>query len=576
VSGKVLVLGGDPRAFLAVVRSLGRRGLEVHAGWCSPDSPACRSRYLRTVHDLPPFSPDDLAWKEALLGLLEREGFDLLIPCEDPTLLPVRAYRSEFEAVVRVAIPEERALAVAFDKIRSYELAQALGLRVPRGRVLERAEDLEVLHLRAPLVLKPRTTFAYPDLTNRRGVRTFLDLASLRAFLAQTGVGEPVLVQEFFSGIGVGVEVLADRGEVLVAFQHERVHEPLRGGGSSYRRSVPLDPELLEASRRLMAALGYRGVAMVEFRRNPRTREWVFLEINGRFWGSLPLAVASGADFPYYLYRLLVHGERSFPKQYRVGLYCRNLTLDLVWLREYLSSTRSLPEFAPRPWEVLAEATHVLRLVERSDTFTRDDPGPGWAELLHIVRSGSARVRSRLRRMFLQLGPVRRTQVGRLRSRLAQARTVLFVCRGNICRSPFAEAYAARTFPASVRVGSAGARAKPGTASPPEAIAAAAAFGVDLRSHRAMRLSPEQLEEADVVLVFDLADLERIRHEHSRYAGKAFLLGLALEDGDAVIADPYGHPDRFFATYARIVQALDRAGRWLSRSESVPEAEGAG
>ncbi|MDR7563244.1 MAG: ATP-grasp domain-containing protein [Armatimonadota bacterium] len=576
MSGKVLVLGSDPRAFLAVVRSLGRRGLEVHGGWCNPDSPACRSRYLRTVHDIPPFSPDDLAWKEALLRLLERKRFDLLIPCEDPTLLPVRAYRSEFEAVVRVAIPEERALAVAFDKIRSYELAQALGVRVPRGRVVERAEDLEDQDLRAPLVLKPRTTFAYPDLTNRRGVRTFPDLASLRAFLAQTGVAEAVLVQEFFSGIGAGVEVLADRGEVLVAFQHERVHEPLRGGGSSYRRSVPLDPELLEATRKLMQAMGYTGVAMVEFRRNPRTREWVFLEINGRFWGSLPLAVASGADFPFYLYRLLVHGERSFPQHYRAGVYCRNLTLDLVWLREYLPSIRSLPEFAPRPRQVVAEITHLLRLVECSDTFTADDPGPGWAELSHIVRSGFARVYARMRRMVLRLGPVRRIQVGRLRSRLAQARTVLFVCRGNVCRSPFAEAYAARTFPASVRVRSAGTRARPGTTSPPEATAAAAAFGVDLRSHRAVRLSPEHLEEADVVFVFDPADLERIRQEHSRYAHKAFFLGVVLEDGDAVIADPYGHTDRVFAVYARIARAVDRAGRWISRSEGVPEAEGAG
>src|SRR5690606_38589075 len=97
------------------------------------------------------------------------------------------------------------------------------------------------------------------------------------------------LVQENFTGSGVGVELLAYQGEVLVAFQHVRVHEPLEGGGSSYRRSAALHPQLLAASKALMKALDYTGVAMVEFKFNFNTGDWVFIEINGRFWGSLPL-----------------------------------------------------------------------------------------------------------------------------------------------------------------------------------------------------------------------------------------------------------------------------------------------
>ena len=277
MTGKVLVLGHDSRAFLAVVRSLGRRGLVVHAGWCPPDAPARRSRYIRVLHDLPPFSPEDFSWKEALKRLLEREHFDLLIPCEDPTLLPIRAYRAEFDPLVRLALPEEEAFEVALDKILSWELAKQLGIPVPQGAVVRALPELNGLGLRPPLVLKPRTTFRYPDLVNRHGVRTFPDLLSLRAYLERDGVQDAVLVQEFVPGIGVGVEVLAARGEVLSAFQHRRVHEPLTGGGSSYRVSVSLDPQLLEAARALMEALGYTGVAMVEFRVDPRTGRWVCL-----------------------------------------------------------------------------------------------------------------------------------------------------------------------------------------------------------------------------------------------------------------------------------------------------------
>src|SRR6185503_6339152 len=113
-------------------------------------------------------------------------------------------------------------------------------------------------------------------------------------------------------------------GQVLSAFQHARIHETTEWG-SSYRRSVAISPELLEASQRLMQAIRYTGVAMAEFIVNPKSGQWVFLEINGRFWGSLPLAVAAGADFPYYLYRLLVEDNRDLPTDYRLGVRCRNL-----------------------------------------------------------------------------------------------------------------------------------------------------------------------------------------------------------------------------------------------------------
>ena len=75
-------------------------------------------------------------------------------------------------------------------------------------------------------------------------------------------------------------------GEVLLAFQHVRLHEPPRGGGSSYRMSTALTPELLDASVRLLKSVDYTGVAMVEFKVDPKTGRWALMEVNGRFWGS--------------------------------------------------------------------------------------------------------------------------------------------------------------------------------------------------------------------------------------------------------------------------------------------------
>jgi len=75
VNGKVLVLGDDDRSFLTVVRSLGRKNISVHVGWCPPSSFALHSKYIKKVHDIPPFSFQNNSWKESLISLFQQEKF---------------------------------------------------------------------------------------------------------------------------------------------------------------------------------------------------------------------------------------------------------------------------------------------------------------------------------------------------------------------------------------------------------------------------------------------------------------------------------------------------------------------
>src|SRR3712207_1619892 len=99
----------------------------------------------------------------------------------------------------------------------------------------------------------------------------------------------PVLLQEYYRGEALGVELLTERGRPLLAFQHRRLREvPITGGASSFRESVPLDLALLELSLRIMRALDWTGLAMVEFKVGAEGPK--LMEVNGRVWGSLPLA----------------------------------------------------------------------------------------------------------------------------------------------------------------------------------------------------------------------------------------------------------------------------------------------
>lgn len=378
------------RMLLGVIRSLGRGGVQVHIAWHDPSCVSLRSRYLHKAHSLPVYDEKDSAWKEALCKLMQREQFDLVLPCTDVDTLVCWRHKSELEKWGRVYTPNDVACRVLFDKHKTNELARSAGVRTPRELLVKEAQDAReaLVEFGSPVVLKPRRTFDARNLDSGPQVRKAYTRGELDRFLPLMLESGPVAIQENFVGLGTGVELLLNEGEPLMAFQHLRVHEPLQGGQSSYRKSVPLSPELLDAALQILRPLQYTGVAMVEFKVNPKTGNWVFIEVNPRFWGSLPLSIAAGADFPLSLYQLLVERRLSFPQGYRTGIYCRNLTLDLSWQVANLFADRTDPTLATQPLHTMIGETcaNLLAFRERSDTLTFDDPGPGFAELLELAR----------------------------------------------------------------------------------------------------------------------------------------------------------------------------------------------
>jgi predicted ATP-grasp superfamily ATP-dependent carboligase len=385
--------------------------VQVHVGWHKADGVASKSRYIFKAHDLPPFNEKDPAWKQALVALLEEEHFDLIIPCSDLETVAVQTNRAELERHGRVYAINDQAFEVLFDKFRTTEMARSLGLRTPREVVVKTLEQAEraLPQFRFPVVLKPPRTIDPANAERINQVRKAYTEEEYRKFMAGMLKSGSVSVQENFIGYGTGVELLLNRGEPLMVFQHMRVHEPLKGGPSCYRKGVKVWPELLDASLKILRALDYTGVAMVEFKVNPETRDWVLLEINARFWGSLPLALASGADFPLALFQMLVEERRAFPCGYRTGIHSRNLTRDLEWWKENLRADRNDPTLSTQPiLRVIGDAcVNTLLFRERIDTFAFDDPQPCLAEFGRFARAAVRHSTRSFRRLMPRPGPAR-------------------------------------------------------------------------------------------------------------------------------------------------------------------------
>jgi predicted ATP-grasp superfamily ATP-dependent carboligase len=113
-------------------------------------------------------------------------------------------------------------------------------------------------------------------------------------------------------------------GKLRAQFAHRRLSEkPVTGGVSVYRESVEIDEALRDLSCALLGRFNWRGVAMVEYKRDAATSVPYLMEVNGRFWGSLQLAIDSGVDFPALLVSCALGESETVAPEYRVGVRSR-------------------------------------------------------------------------------------------------------------------------------------------------------------------------------------------------------------------------------------------------------------
>ncbi len=400
---RVLVTDARRGSALAFVRSLGRRGDHVVAADATTPSAGMRSRFAAGRVRYPSPTVDPVATGDALVRAAHDHRIELIVPITDEVILALRDRQAELPPGCQVAIPDPAAARTASDKRATIDLAASMGIPVPESVPTETPDAIRAAaeSLGYPVVLKPMSSRVRGD---TGGVRQYavtyaLDRAGLERALTRLGdVG--VLVQRFWHGEGQGVEILLDHGRPLAAFQHRRLREvPVTGGASSLRESMALDPALLEHSARLLGALAFHGLAMVEFRVGPDGP--VLMEINGRVWGSLPLAVAAGMDFPARLVDLYTHpvgdasGSTAVATDYAIGVRARNLDLDLVWIGSVLRGSRRA-SIVPRPprHAALGAIADLVRPGIRDDILTWRDPAPGAAELVRIVGKLAAKSRS--------------------------------------------------------------------------------------------------------------------------------------------------------------------------------------
>jgi predicted ATP-grasp superfamily ATP-dependent carboligase len=321
----VLLLDGLWNKTVAAVRSLGKRGYRIAVGERTRFAPALFSKYCshRFLHPSATTSPG------AFLDALEKEvrigGYDVVLAMEFGTQVLIARNRHRFEGMARFPFASADLAIRVQDKGELASFASALGIECPATFRPEGPGDVHGMAERVPypLLIKPRFS------SGGRGIVRVETPSQLRKEYPNVHAVHPFpVLQECLphGGAALGVGVLMNfSSEPRATFAYRRLREyPVVGGPSTLRESVR-DETLCRTTERLLSALGWIGVAMAEFKVDPRDGRPKLLEVNPRFWGSLHHAILSGVDFPHLLCRMAIDGDVPPLGEYGVGVRSRSL-----------------------------------------------------------------------------------------------------------------------------------------------------------------------------------------------------------------------------------------------------------
>jgi len=385
----VLVPGITAPSTVACVRSLGRRDIVTVVGAASRNTPATVSRYCDAVVDLPAPSDGLSAYADALVSLAARNDVRTVVPVREADVFVLSKHRDEFAAAVETPWPEFGTLRRVQDRLELFESADAAGVDAPETARLDEWDDWS-----RKTITKPRYSIAAPDYLGTDGHGRTVGSTVYNEPNERPDIdacvderGHVPIVQEYVSDSNeYGFFALYDHGEAVATFQHcQRRGYKYPGGPSAYRESVRI-PELEAAGRALLDELEWHGLAMVEFLRDPETGAFKLMEVNPRFWSSLPFSVRAGADFPYYYWQL-ASGQPVEQPPYEVGIGGHLLRGELCYLHSV--ATETYP-FVEKPTVASAVRDVLISLVRdpRFDYAVANDPRPFVRDCLNAVRPG--------------------------------------------------------------------------------------------------------------------------------------------------------------------------------------------
>lgn len=318
-----LVTDAQIRSAVAGVRGLGRAGLEVAAMAPSRGGAGLWSRFAAAREVGPDSVASPREFAAAVAHIAQRHGPLVIYPGQEGAIDPL--FAADLPPGATLPYPSASATQALRDKRALAGFAEQAGLAAPRTHLETTAGELAAGGVPLPCVIKP----SHPG-TALATTQLIDDAEALSALVSQLSADEPLLVQERAEGPLIGLALVVARdGSQAARFQQvaERTWPP-RAGCSAVANSTHLDVALAERATAMLADAGYWGLAHLQFMTTDRGH--ALIDVNTRFYGSMPLALAAGVNLPAAWHAVVMDRAPAEPPPYRVGVRYRWLEGEMV------------------------------------------------------------------------------------------------------------------------------------------------------------------------------------------------------------------------------------------------------
>ena len=383
---KIFVMDSEQgRIPLNVVRSLGRKGINSKVGGSMSVTTPIFSTYCESKFTYPSIANQPDEFRKFITNFIQEEKPEVIFPLMNDSVEFFSKHKEEFSKFTKIPLADYDIMSVALDKEKTLRVAQELGIPCPKSFFPKDETSLTNImdQLQFPVIIKPKKAYGSSGVhlckNEKELIKFFRKVSSIH--------GAP-LVQEYIppGGDALGVSCLFNySSDARAIFSHKRLREyPQTGGPSTLRESIS-SPKAEEFALKLLKKMNWFGLAMVEFKVDPRDNIPKLMEINPRFWGSISLPMYAGVDFPYLLYQLVTQGDVEEVKNYKLGIKSRWVGGDFLYLLTCNHKLKFFFEF--------------IKFGQKDtfcEDFAKDDPLPALSRLLSIFYVFNRKIRGGL------------------------------------------------------------------------------------------------------------------------------------------------------------------------------------
>ncbi len=312
----VLITYGWVRSSYAALRNLKKHNINVAI---ADDSIFGMSQFsrLKDCHDTyTSHYVNEERFIKDIKNIYNKRDIRFILPSHNETEIIAR-HKKDFPKSVCSMIPDADHCRLFNNKSEAYNLAKSLDIPVPKRFLYEDPLQIE------SIISDSRVErVVIKLLTGNSGKGVFYEDSPKKA---QEKVLEIIKkynlsksrypqIEEYVHGDGYGCSVLFWKGEQITHFTHKRLREKIKTGGTSTYRESASHKGIEDAAKKLFSKIGWHGLAMSEFKVCDKTNRFWFIEVNPRMWGSMPLAISAGVEFPYLTYLCATHGPEEARK----------------------------------------------------------------------------------------------------------------------------------------------------------------------------------------------------------------------------------------------------------------------